>query len=132
MFIGGAPFEQTANLVLAQQPAEAVDGEMAGIAGFGFALLPVLIAGSSLILGGGTLWHLHERHTEKTEYQECLEKYTAAPFNMSPEEAALVCTGEVKPKGFQFGLNAPTFLLVAGSVFGLWYMSQLFLQAAKP
>lgn len=125
MLIGGAPFRDTAEMILLQQPS---DGE---IAGFGLPFLPILAAGSALILGGGTLWHLHERHTEKTEYQECLEKYTNPPFNMSPEEAALVCKGVVKPKGFEFGLNAPTFILVAGSVFGLWFMSQLALEAVK-
>jgi len=104
---------------------QAADAQLEGF------FIPALIGAGSLILGGGTLWHFHERHTEKTDYQECLEKYTAAPFSMDPEKAALVCAGEVKAEGFKFGLNAPTFVLVAGSVFGLWFMTQLMISAAR-
>lgn len=98
-----------------------------------FPLIPVLIGGAGFILGGGTLWHLHERHTEKSDYQRCLEKYTdpSGPHRMPPEEAARVCAGKVEAKGFRFGLNAPTFLIVAGSAFGLWFMTRLMIEAAK-
>lgn len=116
---------QAANMVLAQTPADGFSGEL------GLPILPIIIGGGAFLLGGGTLWHLHERHTEKTDYQKCLEKYTSEPHNMAPEEAALVCKGDVKPKGFKFGLNAPTFVLVAGSVFGLWFMTQLMISAAR-
>lgn len=106
--------------------------QSAGFGGeLGIPLIPILIGGGAFILGGGTLWHLHERHTEKGAYLDCVEKYTSEPYNMSPDEAALVCTGEVKPKGFKFGFNAPTFILIAGSAFGLWFMTQLMIQAAK-
>lgn len=118
-----APLPVAAHAVLGQEPA---DGQL-GL----FPIIPVLIGGGAFLLGGGTLWHLHERHTEKEAYQKCVEKYTSPPHNMSPSEAALVCTGEVKPKGFKFGLNAPTFVLVAGSLFGLWFVTQLMIAAAK-
>lgn len=120
---GGVPVQQVANAVLQQQGGS--DGQLEGV------FIPILIGAGSLILGGGGLWHLHERHTEKEAYQDCLDKYTSPPFNSSPQEAALVCAGAVQPKGFKFGLNAPTFILVAGSVFGLWFLSQLLLDAAR-
>ncbi len=96
----------------------------------GFPLIPVLIGAGATILGGGTLWHLHERHQEAEAYQDCLRKFTSEPYNMSPQEAGLVCSGQVK-KGFQFGLNAPTFVLIGGSIFGLWFITQLMIATAK-
>ena len=122
----GASFSVTADAILSQQRADGFAGEL-GV----FPLIPVLIGGGALLLGGGTLWAFHERHTEKEAYQECVDKYTSPPYNMPPAEAALVCKGEVKPKGFQFGLNAPTFILIAGSLFGLWFITQLMISAAR-
>jgi len=127
LILGSAPVNRIAGGILSQRPSEAFSGDL----GNPFPLIPLLIGGGALVLGGGTLWHLHERHTEKEAYQDCLDKYTKDPYNMSPQEAALACTGEVKPKGFRFGLNAPTFILVAGSAFGLWFMTQLMIAAAR-
>lgn len=121
------PFDKAARGVLAQSPPEGFSGDL----GNPIPLIPIIIGGGAFILGGGTLWHLHERHTEKEAYQSCLDKFTTSPYNMPAEEAARACKGEVKPKGFQFGLNAPTFLLIGGSAFGLWFMTQLMIKAAK-
>jgi hypothetical protein len=130
LILGSAPVDGIADGILRQTPSEGFSGELGG--GFGvLPLIPILVGGGALILGGGTLWHLHERHTEKEAYQDCLSKFTRDPYNMPPAEAALACTGEVKPKGFKFGLNAPTFIVVAGGAFGLWFMTQLMIAAAK-
>lgn len=113
----GFTLPQQAAPVLSQS-----DGE------FGW-ILPVII-GASTLLGAGTLWQFHEKREEQSAYLECIETYTAPPYNMAPEEAGMMCRGE-EVKGFKFGLNAQTFLLIAGSVFGMWFVTQLLLSAAK-
>jgi hypothetical protein len=97
---------------------------------FGFAFLPFLAIGAATFLGGGTLWAFHEKREERSDYLKCIETYTAAPYSMAPEEAGMMCRGEVD-KGFDFGLNAKTFILIAGSVFGLWFVTQLMMTAVK-
>lgn len=129
LILGSASVNRIADGLLSRTPSEGFSGVGPG---FGvLPLIPILVGGGALILGGGTLWHLHERHTETEAYQDCLDKFTKDPYNMPPSEAALACTGEVKPKGFKFGFNAPTFLLVAGGTFGLWFMTQLMIAAAR-
>ena len=97
---------------------------------FGFALTTALIIGAGTLLGGGTLWQFHEKRKERSDYLGCIEKYTATPYSMAPEEAAMMCGGEV-PRGFKFGLNAGSFILIAASVFGMWFVTQLMITAAK-
>ncbi len=96
----------------------------------GFALTTALLIGSGLLLGGGTIWQFHEKREERSDYLECVEKYTSAPYNMPPSEAAMVCSGEA-PKGFKWGLNTQTVLILAASVFGLWFLKDLMITAAK-
>jgi len=98
----------------------------------GIPLLIPIIAGGALILGGGTLWQFHEKREEKSDYLKCVQTYSNAPYNMSPQEAALVCGGDVEGGGgFKFGLNAQSFILIAASVFGMWFVTQLMITAAK-
>lgn len=93
-------------------------------------LVPLLYGGVAALLGAGTLWQFNKKREERSDYLECIEKFTAPPYNMPPEEAGSVCRGE-KVKGFDFGLNTKTFILIAGSVFGMWFVTQLLLSAAK-
>lgn len=97
----------------------------------GIAFLPAIIIGAVSLLGGGTLWVLHEKHTEKEAYYKCIEENAAPTGVMSAEEAKLFCSPGLEPKGFEFGLNAPTFLLVGGIGFGLWFVTQLMIAAAR-
>jgi len=97
---------------------------------FGFALTTALVIGAATLLGGGTLWQFHEKREEQSEYLKCIETYTAPPYNMPPEEAGMMCRGE-EVKGFKFGMNAQTLILIVGSVFGMWFVTQLLLSAAK-
>jgi len=112
---------QQAAPVLSQAPG---DGEL------GIALVTALIIGAGTLIGGGTIWQFHEKREEKSDYLECVEKYTSDPYNMPPSEAAMVCSGEA-PKGFKWGVNAQTFALVAASVFGLWLVKDLLITAAR-
>lgn len=114
----GFTLPQQAAPVLSQTPS----GE------FGW-ILPVII-GASTLLGAGTLWQFHEKREERSDYLGCIEKYTSNPYSMAPQEAAMMCGGEVD-KGFKFGLNAPSFILIAASVFGMWFVTQLMLTAVK-
>lgn len=91
----------------------------------------ILVGAATTILGGGTLWAFHEKHTEKEMYFKCIEDNTAPKGIMSPEEAKIYCSPGLKPKGFSFGLNAPTFLLVGGIGFGLWFITQLTMAAVR-
>lgn len=99
---------------------------------FGFVLpaAALIYGGVAALLGAGTLWQFHEKREERSDYIGCIEQYTSAPYNMPPQEAAMMCGGEVS-RGFKFGLNATTFILVAASVFGMWFVTQLMLTAAK-
>ncbi|KKN57095.1 hypothetical protein LCGC14_0565670 [marine sediment metagenome] len=115
----GLTLPQQAAPLLSQTPGE-----------FGFAITTALIIGAGTLLGGGTLWQFHEKRKERSDYLECIETYTAAPYSMAPEEAAMMCGGEVQ-KGFKFGMNAQSFLLIAASVFGMWFVTQLMITAAK-
>ena len=93
-------------------------------------VVPLIYGGVAALLGAGTLWQYNRKRDERSDYLACIETYTAAPYNMAPEEAGLMCRGE-KVKGFDFGLNAKTFILVAASVFGMWFVTQFLLTAAK-
>jgi len=115
-----------AGRLLAQEPDQAAPGN----GELGIPLLIPLIVGAGLVVGGGTLWTLNERTQERGDYRDCIDKYTAPPYSMPPQEAAMVCGGGVE-QGFKFGLNAPTFLLTAASVFGMWFVTQLMITAAK-
>lgn len=117
----GFTLPQQAAPVLSQ-----TDGEF----GWVFPLVPAIYAGVAALLGAGTLWQFHEKREERSDYLECIETYTAAPYNMAPEEAGMMCRGEAV-KGFKFGLNAKTLILVVASVFGMWFVTQLMLTAAK-
>lgn len=114
----GFTLPQQAAPVLAQMPS----GE------FGW-ILPVII-GASTLLGAGTLWQFNRKRGERSDYIDCIERYTSTPHNMPPQEAAMMCGGDVQ-KSFNFGLNAQTFILIAASVFGMWFVTQLLLTAAK-
>lgn len=119
----GLTLPQQASPVLAQTPSEA-NGE------FGFAITTALLLGGGLLLGSGGLWQLNKKREERTDYLGCVEKYTSAPYNMPPSEAAMVCSGQ-PVGGFEFGLNAKTAVLMIGSVFGMWFLTQFLLSAAK-
>lgn len=72
-------------------------------------LIPIAIAGGiSALLGGGTLWVMHERSARQSDYLECVQQHEEE-YNMSPAEAAAVCSGKVG--GFRFGLNKDTLLM---------------------
>jgi len=115
LILKGAPFEQVANQILAQSPAG-----LAGNGELGIPIIPIAIGAGTLLLGGGTLWTFHEKHTEKDRYFECLEEMTNPPFDMDPAEAGMVCSGQVQKGGFKLGLNTPTLILAASSVAALW------------
>lgn len=118
----GDTLPQQAGRVLSQTSTDNGD--------FGFALTTALILGGGFLLGGGGLYALHEKREEKTDYLKCVEKYSDPPYNMSPAEAGMVCRGE-EVKKFKFGLNATTVILVAASVFGMWFVTQLMITTAK-
>jgi len=118
----GFTLAQQAGPVLSRTPSE--DGE------FGFAITTALLLGGGFLLGGGTIWQLNEKRKERSDYLKCVETYTAAPYNMPPSEAAMVCSGQ-EVKGFKFGMNAQSFILIAASVFGMWFVTQLMISAAK-
>lgn len=117
----GLTLPQQAAPLLSQTPGEF------GVIG----LTTALIIGAGTLLGGGTIWQFHEKRKERSDYLECIETYTAAPYSMAPEEAAMMCGGEVGGKGFKFGMNAQSFILIAASVFGMWFVTQLMITAAK-
>jgi hypothetical protein len=117
----GSMFPDHTAPVLSQAPG---DGEL------GFALTTALIVGSGLLLGGGTIWQFHEKRQEKSDYLECVEKYTSAPYSMPPSEAAMVCSGEA-PKGFEWGLNSQTVIVLIASVFGMWFLKDMLTSAVK-
>jgi len=115
----GFTLPQQAAPVLAQTPGE-----------FGFALTTALLIGAGTLLGGGTIWQFNKKREERSDYLNCIETYTVSPYNMPPQEAAMMCGGQVD-RGFDFGLNAKTFILIAGSLFGLWFVTQLMMTAVK-
>lgn len=117
---------QAAGAILSRLPSDGAQGN----GQLGFPILTSLIIGGATLLGGGTLWQLHEKREERSDYLKCIETYTNAPYSMPPQEAAMVCSGDVET-GFKFGLNAQTFILVAASVFGMWFVTQLLITAAK-
>jgi len=117
-------FRQAAIPALNSAPIE-TDGQL------GIAFIPLILIGATTLLGGGTLWVLHEKHTEKELYFECIEENTAPKGAMSPQEAKIYCSPGLKPKGFSFGLNVPTLLLVGGIGFGLWFTTQLMMAAVR-
>lgn len=92
----------------------------------GWIWIPFAAAG--MLLGGGGLWHLHEKQTEKSDRLKCIEKYTdpKGSWKLTPEKAADICSPLYEPKkGFELGLNLPTVVIVAGSVFGLWFLASM-------
>ena len=119
-------------LQAAARPFLSTEGEVGapGNGELGIAWIPIAI-GSSLLLGGGTLWEFRQRRGAVQDYRECVEKFSSAPYNEPAEIAAQICSGEVSPKGFKWGLNAGTIILVAGSIFGMWFATQLMISAAK-
>jgi len=117
---------QAAGPILSQFPSDGAPGN----GELGFPMLAALLVGGATLLGGGTLWQLHEKREERSDYLKCIQTYTSAPYNMPPQEAAMVCGGEVEG-GFKFGLNAQSFILIAASVFGMWFVTQLMITAAK-
>lgn len=114
LLLHGAPFEHVANQIIGQSESVEGNGEL------GIPILPIVIGAGTLLLGGGTLWTFHEKHTEKDRYFECLEEMTNPPFDMDPAEAGMVCSGQVQKGGFKLGLNTPTLILAGSSAFALW------------
>lgn len=112
------------------QQAAAVLTPSDGNGEFGIALSTALIIGASTLLGGGTIWQFNKKREERSDYIDCLETYTTPPYSMAPQEAAIMCGGDV-PGRFKFGLNAQTFILVAASVFGMWFVTQVLMTAVK-
>jgi len=120
----GFTLPQEAGRILSQTPSQ-TNGEL------GIGVIAALLWGGSLILGGGSLWQLHEKREERSDYLKCVEEYTSAPYNMPPSEAGMVCRGEEVKQGFDFGLNSKTFIVVIASVFGMWFVTNLLITAAK-
>jgi len=123
----GVTLRQTAGPILSQSPSDGAPGS----GELGFPILTALILGGVTLLGGGTLWQFQKKRDKRTDYLECLQTYTNPPYSMPPQEAALVCGGDVQAGGFKFGLNAPSFILIAASVFGMWFVTDLLITAAK-
>lgn len=122
----GVTLRQTAGPILSQLPSDGAPGN----GELGWVFLPYLAVGAASLLGAGTLWQFKRKRDERSDYLECLQTYTSPPYSMPPQEAAMVCGGEAQG-GFNFGLNAPTALLVAASVFGMWLVKDLLITAAK-
>lgn len=92
----------------------------------GWIWIPFAAAG--MLLSGGGLWHLHEKQTEKSDRLKCIEKYTdpKGPWKLTPEKAADICSPLYEPKkGFEFGINLPSLVIVGGSIFGLWFLASM-------
>ena len=113
-----------------QQQAAPILSQPEGNGELGIALVTALLIGAGTLIGGGTIWQFHEKREERSDYLECVEKYTSEPYNMPPSEAAMVCSGET-PKGFNWGLNPQTFVLIAASVFGMWLLKDILITAAR-
>jgi len=93
--------------------------------------IPIIIGASSLI-GGGTLWVMHEKHTEVEMYYECLEK-AVTQMSMSPEEAKYHCSPKLEPRKplLDLALSKGTIAGVGVLVVGLWYVTKLLSTAMK-
>lgn len=122
MLILGTMAEMAAQ---AQQPRSANDAEFAGW------FIPIIIGASSLI-GGGTLWVMHEKHTEKEMYYACVEK-AIREMNMPPAEAKLLCSPELEPRKplVDLALSKGTIAGVGALIVGLWYVTRLLSTAMK-
>jgi hypothetical protein len=129
MFIDGRlPLPIQAAGVLRQEPT---DGDL-GLIGIGTAIF--LGAGGLIasLLGGGWLWTKHEELELEEEFNKWRKIYQDPPYNMTAEEAIAAARGELPTEGFNFGLNAPTVILVAGSLFALYVGSQVLVKWLSP
>lgn len=129
MFIDGhVPLPIQANMVLQNEPE---NGDL-GVIGIGTAIF--LGAGGLIasLLGGGWLWTKHEEHQLDEQYYKWVEIYQNPPYNMLPEDAVRAARGELASEGFTFGLNAPTVLVVVGSLVALYVGSQLVIKWLSP
>lgn len=121
------PLSLQGGMVLSQQ-ADA-DGDL-GFIGTAIGIGVGLIAS---LLGGGYLWTRHEENKLDAEYYKWLEIYQSPPYDMLPEDAVRAARGELPAgKGFNFGLNASTVILVAGSLFALYVGSQVVVSWLSP
>jgi len=90
-------------------------------------------AGISSLLAGGWLWTKHEELELEEEYYKWLEIYQSPPYNMSPEDAIRAARGIVPSgKDFEFGLNAPTAIMVGGGLFLLYVGSKVVVNWLSP
>lgn len=134
MFVNGnLPLPLQGNMVLRQDGQEGGDGDLGAI------FTSLVIGGGVLIaslLGGGWLWTKHEElelaEEEGEEFRKWREIYQNPPYNMLPADAIRAARGIVKPSGFDFGLNAPTVILVGASVFALYVGSQVVISWLSP
>jgi len=118
-----------ADMVLRQEPT---DGDL-GFIGIGTAIF--LGAGGLIasLLGGGWLWTKHEELELEEDFNRWREIYQNPPYNMTPDEAIAAARGIVpSDKGFDFGFNAPTAIVVVGSLFALYVGSQLVVKWLSP
>lgn len=84
------------------------------------------------LLGGGWLWTKHEEHQLDEQYYKWVEIYQNPPYNMLPEDAVRAARGELPSEGFTFGFNAPTVIVVVGSLVALYVGSQLVIKWLSP
>lgn len=93
--------------------------------------IPIIIGASSLI-GGGTLWVMHEKHTEKELYYACVEK-AIRERSMPPMEAKLLCSPGLEPRKplVDLALSKGTIAGVGALIVGLWYVTKLLSTAMK-
>jgi len=113
--------------VLSQEPA---DGDLGGIftaIGLGAGAL------IATLFGGGLLWTKHEELELEEEFNRWREIYQNPPYNMTPQEAIAAARGVVpSQKGFEFGLNVPTAIIIGGGLFALYVGSQVVVKWLSP
>lgn len=119
------PLPILADGILGQEPTDGDLGSVTLIAlGIG--------AGIASLLGGGWLWTKHEELELEEEFNRWREIYQKPPYNMTPEEAILASRGVVPPVGFDFGLNAPTAILVVGGLIAAYVGSKVVIAWLSP
>lgn len=110
---------------------EPTDGDL-GFIGVGTAIVLGIGASIASLLGGGWLWTKHEENELEEEFNRWREIYQKPPYNMTPEEAIAAARGVVPPVGFDFGLNAPTAILVVGGIIAAYVGSKVVIAWLSP